>query len=514
MKKYISFVLAVIIVLTLGVGVITYATELGDPSAGEDILDDNGGASDNGNGDDDSGTEGDDGGDDDSGTDDDIGDDDSDPEGESGDDGSGIEGDNGDDDTSPNNGEIDPDGELEDGGGETNGDPETEGDDQEGETDMENDPGTDETDPADDPIFPLLPTPIVPPEFNLDDIDPVTPSPTPTPAPTPTPVQSTTPARPPAVITPAANIPSNPVITDPPLSIYGNIVAESPGTITVADPLNQAEGAVILHISSSTYVLDALTGETTSLDMRTGDRVAAFYGPRASRSAPLQSNAVAIVINLPEGRFSPNLGVVYEVGEAGEGVGVLLDGGPYNVLMDDESIVLSYPDGIETGTQSIRLGSMVMFWFDLVEQVAPPRAYADFAVIVRGQEMGFGAPAGDGDNGNHGRTVIYVSLSSHIAIINNNEIQFENMLLQEDGNHLYPLRLITEALGYNVSWFYGDLAAEITGPGLTLMVSPGIAISAANGIPFAISKAPVLISGRVLVPLDFFSSGLGLEIVS
>lgn len=74
---------------------------------------------------------------------------------------------------------------------------------------------------------------------------------------------------------------------------------------------------------------------------------------------------------------------------------------------------------------------------------------------------------------------------------------------------LLPVRAIFEALGAEVSWDQGSLAARAFGPSIVITVFAGRPEAEVSGEQVTMDVAPALIGGRLYVPVRFVAQALG-----
>lgn len=70
---------------------------------------------------------------------------------------------------------------------------------------------------------------------------------------------------------------------------------------------------------------------------------------------------------------------------------------------------------------------------------------------------------------------------------------------------LVPFRAIAEALNVNVSWDNTSKTVKATGGGTLIQMQIGNEIAFCNGEPITLDVPPVILNGRTLIPLRFFS---------
>ncbi|MBT9172706.1 MAG: hypothetical protein DDT21_01092 [Syntrophomonadaceae bacterium] len=74
---------------------------------------------------------------------------------------------------------------------------------------------------------------------------------------------------------------------------------------------------------------------------------------------------------------------------------------------------------------------------------------------------------------------------------------------------MVPYRVVAERLGARVSWNAGERSVTVTDGDTVIRLTAGQAVAASNGRQIRLDTAPVLLDGRLFVPLRFLGTGLG-----
>lgn len=77
---------------------------------------------------------------------------------------------------------------------------------------------------------------------------------------------------------------------------------------------------------------------------------------------------------------------------------------------------------------------------------------------------------------------------------------------------MVPIRAVSEALGLQVGWVPEQKTVVVTGEELVVEMTIGNSTATVNGIPYSLDSAPVIVSGRTLVPLRFVSERFGCSV--
>jgi hypothetical protein len=81
-----------------------------------------------------------------------------------------------------------------------------------------------------------------------------------------------------------------------------------------------------------------------------------------------------------------------------------------------------------------------------------------------------------------------------------------------NGRVLVPLRAIFEALGATVVWNANDQSIVATKGSITINLQIGSTTALNNGAQVTLDTAPQIVGGRTLVPARFVSEALGAQV--
>ncbi|MCL1793463.1 MAG: phosphate ABC transporter substrate-binding protein PstS family protein [Oscillospiraceae bacterium] len=82
----------------------------------------------------------------------------------------------------------------------------------------------------------------------------------------------------------------------------------------------------------------------------------------------------------------------------------------------------------------------------------------------------------------------------------------------ENGTTLVPLRIISEALGADVSWNAGKQQATISTAAYTVVFTIGSTAYTVNGASKTLLQAPKLVNGSTMVPIRAFAEAIGAKV--
>jgi hypothetical protein len=317
-----------------------------------------------------------------------------------------------------------------------------------------------------------------------------------------------------------------------PATMYGTIIDENGGDITVQNLLNEND-VVVLHIQTTTCVVDAVTGMSAALKDRESDLVAVFYGPFVSMSMPPQSNAVAIAVNLPENNFSPHYAKAESVTQLEDGVQILADNGSLFVRITPETKLLPYLTRNIVLPAMIVKGSELIVWYDIVAMSFPGQTNARIAVLLRGPsedaagdvtvpEIPSGEiPEASGElQGYVPNTVEQTNPIEITALSPTGLILWPNegVIRRADGIELdlgadfsasdpamrLPARSLCEMMGYVVSWDEDSSTGYFFKDGDVFTVTLDSAVCTVNGEAVQLGYKPVILGESMWLPLSFY----------
>jgi len=169
----------------------------------------------------------------------------------------------------------------------------------------------------------------------------------------------------------------------PPLStvyVSGSVINESGNTIEIKN-VNQDGSTIILNITDETYVVDSVTGKPVSFKDRVGEYVAAYHSPVTTRSMPPISNAVLIMVNIPQDYMLPHYARVESVTKKDKAVIVVIDGASLRVIINEDTPVTDSA-GNAVSTDDIAAGTDLLLWYPFVALSWPAQATATKVVVL------------------------------------------------------------------------------------------------------------------------------------
>lgn len=266
--------------------------------------------------------------------------------------------------------------------------------------------------------------------------------------------------------------------------------------------INEME--VALNVSEETMVLDAKTGLMGSLkDLKVGELIYAYYSPVMTRSLPPQSFATVIITGIEKDKAHPAFFTVKEViSKSDEEV---------LVLNEEEDLIarISKDTPFKTkqivNLKDIKVDTQLFLWYDVVALSYPGQTNVEKAVFIN--------PVSVPDLGVKPVLVPEGSKFDEKISINDKIMDLGNLKWHVQNNHvMVPLRVVSEALGFKVTWESSIQGAHLDDGSVKTIVTIGKdgyykASSKAIGLTqtFEFGAKPVLIEDRMYVPVEIFN---------
>lgn len=243
-----------------------------------------------------------------------------------------------------------------------------------------------------------------------------------------------------------------------PVRVWGRLTRLENGAILLKNSNeNDPYHEVILHLTETTPVVDAVTGLPLDRELRDGETVYAWVGPAMTMSLPPQATAELIVANIPADFGVPQY---YQIAKVRPQVTAaiypppplthvdLVTTGGEELTVTDEATLFPYLTRQMVTLGSLVPGSRILVWTDV--KGADTKVML-FAYDYRG----------------------YVSWEPTGEVsVNDQRLSVTGKLV--NGEVLLPIRAVSEAAGYEVNWVAGQGAVvSRPGGGLVFSVLPG-----------------------------------------
>ena len=248
---------------------------------------------------------------------------------------------------------------------------------------------------------------------------------------------------------------------------------------------------IILNMGDETFVVDAVNGLNTTLDERVNNLAEVYHSPVMTRSDPPITNALALLINIPEDYTLPHFHVAERIASDNGGLRVSVDNGGLIVTLSGDSDVtapLMTSTGQSAELSKIREGSKLLLWYVTVAMSHPAQTTATRAVLlVHDGDQSLYEPANRESEASVNEAETY-GAEDYGLEPQEPPGPSRAAEAEEDGGYTLhmsdtrslagdlwvPLRKVAEGLGYTVIWNDADRSVEIMlGGGISARVVIG-----------------------------------------
>ena len=296
-----------------------------------------------------------------------------------------------------------------------------------------------------------------------------------------------------------------------PVRVWGRVTRlENKAVLVQNDNENDPYREIILHLSDTAPVVDAVTGLPVDRELRDGEVIYAWVGPAMTLSLPPHAAAEVVVANIPEDFGAPQYDQVARIKQTGSisrdgpwtavevavtsGLGLALEEPGLRITVQAE--LLPWKTRQIVQLEDLRPGSQFLAWMDSDGQVTRvllfPYAYRTW---LRYDEYGGIHMPGDGfpktPNG-------YLTVAAR----------------EMDGEVLLPIRAVAEAAGCKVEWVKGRGAVVYEADGsLLFSVLPGRDTAQTADGEWALSGTCFFENGTTYLPAGDLAALLNLFLV-
>lgn len=172
---------------------------------------------------------------------------------------------------------------------------------------------------------------------------------------------------------------------------YGTVqevITDEEGAVTALWLDSERYGEYVMNIFPETVWIDSgnrAAGDSS--DLKTGEGVYVFHSPVSTRSLPPQSQAFAVVRNIPQDAPSPQYHKVEEVSEADGRVRITTGNGGLIISADEETDVSTYSGAPAGKLSELKPGDHIMAWYGAVALSYPGQAYSSCVMVLDQEEQ-------------------------------------------------------------------------------------------------------------------------------
>ncbi|QDR79486.1 stalk domain-containing protein [Sporomusa termitida] len=265
----------------------------------------------------------------------------------------------------------------------------------------------------------------------------------------------------------------------------GEITAIGENSVTIAGKGSLEE--IVLHIQPDTHIRAGVDGGKIQFsELKEGDKITAYYGPRLMKSLPPQGYALALITgDSSSGKYLQVAGV-----EAGTD-------GSVRVLSSNRDQLITIRPDVFGAIADIKKGSELLVWYDVMTMSMPGQAGATKVVALQ--------PGYD----------IRVHPLAGVIVIQGQELPLhsDNIIRTDEHTVMLPLRIVAEHLGYRVIWSDEDASIELQANNQTVAtLAIGSTLYKNQETELELAYPPEIVRGKTLVPVEFFTEVLQLRV--
>lgn len=215
---------------------------------------------------------------------------------------------------------------------------------------------------------------------------------------------------------------------------YGQITdigKDEEGNLTQLQLQSERYGEYVMLINSDTVWIDSGNHAASDpSDLEVGEWVYVYHSPVSTRSLPPQSQAYAVLRNMPQDVGAGQYAEIGEITDCEDGTYQLLtaDGSMY-LTVDGETVLTGYPDGETVQAADLQAGDRIVAWYDIALLSYPGQAYAHHVMVLPDV-------LSEGDQ-------VTLELDGEASEITGR---------YEDGVVMVPVAAVAEALGFDVEY--------------------------------------------------------------
>ncbi len=285
-------------------------------------------------------------------------------------------------------------------------------------------------------------------------------------------------------------------------AIIKDIAMDGEVTLLTLTTNNEMIPEVVAKVYSDTAIIDTQTGLPVSVEtLKQNDKILVFVSSAMTRSIPPQANAIAIITNIQEDKPSARYFEALEVTKNDDGsVTILSSDKMYLVtVLPNETEISPYKTKQIVGINDIKVGSKFFGWFDIMTLSIPAQATLTKLVLL--PEI----IEDETDN----KTISFKDIPTSVTINDSKVDLGELKLFMQYDELMVPLRLISEQLGFAITWNQATKTATLVDGTIKSEVQIGYdnygkTVSGDEIIPLHFGVTPMLVNGTTFVPLKYF----------
>lgn len=162
-----------------------------------------------------------------------------------------------------------------------------------------------------------------------------------------------------------------------------SIEKDGEGNVVSISLTSEENGDYVMNVTDNTVWVDAVEKVKASQeDLTEGDTIYVYHSPVSTRSLPPQSEAFAVVLNVPQ---DIAVGVYHEVEDIvtnGEIFTITTDNGGLYLNVTSETQVKDYTTGESAEIGNVDRGDRIIAWYDAVAMSYPGQANVSDIIVL------------------------------------------------------------------------------------------------------------------------------------
>lgn len=162
-----------------------------------------------------------------------------------------------------------------------------------------------------------------------------------------------------------------------------SIEKDEEGNVISISLTSEENGDYVMNVTDNTVWVDAVEKVKASQeDLTEGETIYVYHSPVSTRSLPPQSEAFAVVLNVPQ---DIAVGVYHEVEEVTtteNETRLLTNNGGLYLIISDETAVKDYETGEVADISAVAEGDRVIAWYDAVAMSYPGQANVSDILVL------------------------------------------------------------------------------------------------------------------------------------
>lgn len=162
-----------------------------------------------------------------------------------------------------------------------------------------------------------------------------------------------------------------------------SIEKDEEGNVVNISLTSEENGDYVMNVTDNTVWVDAVEKVRSSQeDLTEGETIYVYHSPVSTRSLPPQSEAFAVVLNVPQ---DIAVGVYHEVEEVTtteNETRLLTNNGGLYLIISDETAVKDYETGEVADISAVAEGDCVIAWYDAVAMSYPGQANVSDILVL------------------------------------------------------------------------------------------------------------------------------------